>query len=171
LVQMQGRHRGRHRNASCPRKGTRGVDAASQHACLDLAMAFDPPRPPAQNKTISTRTTASTSSSETPWAALARSRAKWFQAQRSSQICRARSAERRSSLHRHNKTISTTRPAASSRSTPLMCSRPRVKTELKFRYQTLQVTCLHHRSENLSFPAIGNSGSGRSLSPAALRID
>ena len=26
-----------------------------------------------------------------------------------------------------------------------MCSRPRVKTELKFRYQTLRVTCLHHR--------------------------
>ena len=26
-----------------------------------------------------------------------------------------------------------------------MCSRPRVRTELKFRYQPLQVTCLHHR--------------------------
>ena len=26
-----------------------------------------------------------------------------------------------------------------------MCSRPRVKSELKFRYQTLRVTCLRHR--------------------------
>ena len=50
-----------------------------------------------------------------------------------------------------------------------MCSRPRVKTELKFRYPTLASDVLasqgRHRSENLSFPAIGNSGSGRSLSP------
>jgi hypothetical protein len=47
-----------------------------------------------------------------------------------------------------------------------------VKTELKFPMASdVLASQGRHRSENLSFPAIGNSGFGRSLSPAALRID